>query len=145
MKKVIITFSILGFICLSGLYLMKSHKNQVENNQVNPQTINPQVPNNINDRPSIPLNPNNTIMINPNIASPEGTNRLPKIIPPGNAQQMRIIPPPEVGLMKECQVLAKGNPEIMRKCFETKIQSNVMPPSATNIQSNISKQQSIFK
>jgi hypothetical protein len=126
MKKIIIVSSILAVIGISSMYLIKNHKNQPEASQNNSQTQSIQTPNNLNNKPVMPINPNNNIMINPNIVSPEGANRLPKIVPPENFAQIKITPPPEAGLMRDCQVIAKGNPEVMRKCFEDKIQSNVM-------------------
>jgi hypothetical protein len=141
MKKMIIVASLIGFVGITGVVLLKNKKTQSEaslnstNNVVNSQN-NAVSRNNTN---GIPMNPDNRIMINPNMPSPEGANRLPRIIPPTNGTQIRVGAPPEANLMRDCQVLAKGNHEVMRKCFEAKIQSNLMTGNMSNSNADVAK------
>lgn len=132
MKKIVVVAGLVGVIAISSVIFIKKQKVQ---SSETPQNAVEQV-NSPNQQQgdktnSPPINPDNTIMINPNIVSPEGSNRLPKIIPPPQAT-LKIGPPPEISLMNDCQKMASGNQELMRKCFESKVQANLMSKNVSS-------------
>lgn len=132
MKKVIIAASLLGIIGITGVVLLNKKESEAQSNSID-NLVNPNSQGKGTNRTNsngVPLLPDNKVMINPNMPSPEGTNRLPKIIPPGNLSQIRVGAPPEARFMNDCQALARGNHEVMRKCFEARIQSNLVIPVA---------------
>jgi hypothetical protein len=81
--------------------------------------------------------PSNTLVFNNNIAPPDGKNKFPTIVPPGNnLPPAKIGAPPEAIYLTQCQAAAKGNPEVSRKCFENIVASLVTNAKPTIQASN---------